>query len=45
MVSESNHHDAKLLEDAIKKNNFDNANINLVGDKGYIKSEICRKKE
>jgi hypothetical protein len=39
MVSESNHHDAKLLEDIVMFNNFDNVNINLVGDKGYIKSE------
>jgi len=37
-VTPSNPHDVKIMEDLIITNNFDNKSINLIGDKGYIKS-------
>jgi len=38
MVTSSNPHDAKIMENIILENYFNYKNINLVGDKGYIKS-------
>jgi hypothetical protein len=37
-VTSSNPHDAKIMEDILNENNI--KNINLIGDKGYIKSDI-----
>ena len=38
LVTPSNPHDAKIMEELVEQNNFDNKLINLIGDKGYIKS-------
>ena len=36
IVTPSNPHDAKIMEELIINNNFSNNSINLVGDKEYI---------
>jgi len=41
-VTPSTPHDAKIMEKIIETNNFKNKEINLIGDKGYIKNEIYK---